>query len=209
MTGMTVVVIYIKKFPNEETERKNMSKIFAVAALVGAAGFASANMVDLVEVDNGGLLGPDYRTFDLVVTVDPGDDWTSASATAMVDGVFYQDALGSDIEPGQALVDLSRRWRLTRSSPLRTPSLTASTPASPTAPCGTGDTDVAATWFDTPDTGDGVFTIARFSFTGDLWISGALTYAASGGTLFDYSLTTVPAPASIALLGLAGLIRRR
>ncbi len=184
-----------------------MSKIFAVAALVGAAGFASANMVELVEVDNGGLL-PGYRTFDLVVTVDAGDDWTSASINAVSTGVFYQDGVGGDTEPNSALFGVFPELEFDSFFANPPALFDGSNPGFADGPLWT-DSTVAATWFDTPDSGGGVFTVARFTFTGELEGAGAMTYALSGGQLFDYSFNTIPAPASIALLGLAGLIRRR
>jgi hypothetical protein len=186
-----------------------MSKIFAVAALVGAAGFASANMVDLVVVDNGGLL-PGF-TYDLVVTVDAGDDWTSASIMGDTDGVFYQDAVGGDAEPNSALFGVFPELEFDSFFANPPALFDGSNPGFADGPVWT-DSTVTATWFDTnTDDLGGTYTIARFttdSVDGYLHVEGAMTYALTGGQLFDYSIT-VPAPASIALLGLAGLIRRR
>ncbi len=185
-----------------------MSKIFAVAALVGAAGVASANMVDLVAVDNQGLVSG--FTYDLVVTVDvSGDDWTSASIAANTDGTFFQHGFGGDAEPSQALVNAfpDLAYDSFFAAP---PILFDDIPGFAEGPVWTAST-VTATWFDTDNTGLGTFTIARFttdSADGFLHVEGAVTYAATGGELFDYSIT-VPAPASAALLGLAGLVSRR
>jgi hypothetical protein len=197
-----------------------MSKIFAVAALVGAAGFASANMVDLVQVDNttgnADSLHPNFDnegwfTYDLVVTVDDGDDWTSASMDALTDGVFIQHSLGGNGDPSPALIGLYPA--LAFDSFFDSP---------PTVLDGNGpggfaegpiwtDSTVTATWFDVDDTGGGTFTLARLTFDspdGFLTVAGAMTYANTGGELFPYEIT-VPAPASAALLGLAGLVSRR
>jgi hypothetical protein len=207
----------------------------AIALLVGAS-TALGNSMELVEVDNttgnADALYPAFddagwRTFDLVVNVDAGDDWLATSAHpagvvqpgevvfgsyhglgSVTDGLFFQHTLGTDVEPNSALFAIypAIEFDTFFANP---PILFDSPGASFAAGPDWTDQTLYAVWFDTPDTGGGDFTIARFTFQGDLWVEGYTQFKSAGGELFGYSLTTVPAPGSLALLALAGLIRRR
>ncbi|HEB61262.1 MAG TPA: PEP-CTERM sorting domain-containing protein [Phycisphaeraceae bacterium] len=194
-----------------------MSKIFAVAAVVFAAGAASAGIVSttLVPVDNSAAdaqipgFSTTYDTYDLVIEVEAGDDWTSTSAEATTTGLFYDDALGGDTA-------VPAFWPVFPALEFDSYYLNTEGPAGPLGFAGAVISDPSfksATWFDTPPNGgDGVFAVARYTVDegADLTIVGAHTTIDGGGTLYTYSVTTVPAPGTLALLGLGGLaIRRR
>ncbi len=208
----------------------------AIALLVGAS-TALGNSMELVEVDNttgnADSLYPAFddagwRTFDLVVNVDAGDDWLATSAHpagvvqpgevvfgsyhgqgTQTDGAFFQHSLGSNNDPNPALVAVYPALAFDSFFDSPTDILDGSGPGGFAAGPDWTDQTLYAVWFDTPDTGGGDFTIARFTFQGDLWVEGYTQFKSAGGELFGYSLTTVPAPGSLALLALAGLIRRR
>ncbi|MFG0251739.1 MAG: hypothetical protein ACF8NJ_02560 [Phycisphaerales bacterium JB038] len=211
------------------------ARLSAIGLLVSASAALGHSMA-LVEVDNTtgnadsfypGFDDAGWRTFDLVVTVDPGDDWLATSAHpagvvqpgevvfgnyhgqgSVTDGLFFQHTLGGNEEPNSALFSLYPALEFD-SFFANPPALFDGESASFAAGPDWTDQSVYAVWFDTPDYGDGTFSIARFTFTGDLWVEGYTQFRTSGGDLFGYSLTTVPAPANLALMGLAGLIRRR
>lgn len=214
--------------PRAETdnvERKHMNASYTMVALLGASCVASANMVSLVQVDNTTFgLDPvypnfdteDWQTTDLVVHVDPGDDWTSASAYAVTNGGYFQHYAGNDYEPNPGLIvpfpALAFDTFFTNPP---TPFFDGNYPVFSAGPIWTVST-VAASWYDTQNTGGGNFTIARFTYKypfpnpgqATLQIQGFVTYANSGSQQFPFEFT-VPAPGSAALLGLSGLLARR
>ncbi len=124
------------------------------------------------------------QCFDLQVVMTDGDDWTSTDATASVDGAFYQHpAFDADV-PQQNL------WTtfpsLEFDSFFSAPNFTA--PGFALGPDVTPDT-MSAIWFDTPDTGTGTYTIARFTVTSGtlLALSGQSTAAYTDGELHPFS----------------------
>ncbi|MFG0251740.1 MAG: hypothetical protein ACF8NJ_02565 [Phycisphaerales bacterium JB038] len=209
---------------------------FTAAALLVSASPALGHSMAFLEVDNTtgntDSFHPNFddegwRTFDLVVTVDPGDDWTSATVHpagvvqpdevhfgafhgqgTQTDGLFFQHVAGGDSEPSPALFTAFPALEVD-SFFVNPPELFDGDSANFAIGPEWTDQTLRAMWFDTPDHGDGIFTLLRLTFTGDVWVEGYLTFKQSGGDLFGYSFTSVPAPASLALLGLAGLVRRR
>jgi hypothetical protein len=211
------------------------ARLTAIGLLVCASS-AQGHSMALVEVDNTignadsfypGFDDEGWRTFDLVLTVADGDDWLTASVHpagvvqpdevtfgtfhgqgTQTDGVLFQHAAGSDIEPSAALLPIYPA--------LEFDSFFANPPAlfdgeNPSFALGPDWTDqtVKAVWFDTPNHGGGTFTLLRLTFTGDVWVEGYVTFRSTGGDLLGFSLTTVPAPSGVVLFGLAGLVRRR
>ncbi len=204
-----------------------MRNLFAAAIVLAAGSVATAAMSHFIElVDNTSGYGdsqapttPNHYTFDLKVNVSGGDDWTSSEGNlAVSSGTLYQHPFGSDADPSQALINSFPA--LAYDSFFAAPGTLfdgVNAPGFAAGPVWT-PTSVSATWFDTPDTGNGVFTIARFTIiapdvpgNGLLGnISGTSTAKLTGGQLLPYDLDlVVPAPGSAALLGLAGLALRR
>jgi hypothetical protein len=109
-----------------------MSKYLAAAALLLAAGAASADLsFSLVPVDNTNgdaedpLFSTTWDTYDMVVTVTGDDDWTAAEALITVDApatIFQHPFENADQSP-----------RTPRSSVLSPPSSSIATSALPAA----------------------------------------------------------------------------
>ncbi len=200
-----------------------MRNLFAAAIVLAAGSIASASVSHyLLPVDNtSGYVdsqaptSADHYTFDLMISVTGGDDWTSSAVVGnLTAGTFYQHPFGGDTEPNSAL--FGSFPALAYDSFFAAPAALFDNinPGFASGPVWT-DTTVTATWFDTPDTGDGDYTLARFTIyapggpVGTL--VGSSTAKLSGGDLIPFNLNIpIPAPGSAMLLGLAGLaIRRR
>ncbi|MFG0251737.1 MAG: hypothetical protein ACF8NJ_02550 [Phycisphaerales bacterium JB038] len=185
-----------------------MSKLSFTAALFIAAGTISANVVYIDWVDNGNLI-PGYSTFDLMVAVDPGDDWTSASITAnVINGEFFQHDVGGDAEPNSALFAVFPALEYDSFFANPPALFDGLNPGFASGPIWTS-TSIEAVWFDTLDSGGGDFTLARFTITEGAYLVGGgdVTYRNSGGDLYPYILW--PTPGTAAPLLLAGLACRR
>ncbi|MFO0837616.1 MAG: PEP-CTERM sorting domain-containing protein [Phycisphaerae bacterium] len=169
-----------------------------------------------------------YYSFDLMVTVDPGDDWTQSSTSGtggahMAGGSFFDHPLNlgtssGDNPPSAGLLPL-------------VPSLgydsyyqsTDSTTPSYAGSLNNTASDRTATWFSTPpNAGPGTWRVARFTVKVDpsnigpntiLRVRGVHTTRVGSGTLFPFDVAAaVPEPSTLALValgGLFGLIRRR
>jgi hypothetical protein len=204
-----------------------MRNLFAAAIVLTAGSIAAAGVShSIMAVDNmsgyGDTQAPtsaDHYTFDLMITVTGGDDWTSSAAdVVLTSGTFFQHPFGGDAEPNSAL--FGSFPALEYDSFFASPAalFDGANPGFASGPDWT-DTTVSATWFDTPDDGDGTFTIARFTILAPTVpgdgvlgsIVGSSTAKLTGGDLIAFNLPiAVPAPGSAMLLGLAGLaIRRR
>lgn len=188
-----------------------------IAVLVALACSASAQIKTLlVEVPT--TLGPGYETFDLVVVVPHGNDWTSTSMKAeMSGGVFFQHPLGGNTAPDTTLfglaptlkwdtfVTFAESWPNTPTQG-KTPGFAGQPTFNPTF--------INATWFDVPPNGGpGPWVVARVSVADlqpgwQLKLSGAHTFII-GEPLHPYSFI-VPEPASAAafLVGLVLVARR-
>jgi hypothetical protein len=127
------------------------------------------------------------KTFDLQVETTGGDDWTSTDATASIDGTIYQHP-NFDSDVSQATL-----WGTFPSVEFDS-FFTAPTFEVPGFADGPNITNnsMSAIWFDTANTGEGVFTIARYTVTAGttLSISGTSTAANTDGDLipFDFSV---------------------
>jgi hypothetical protein len=205
-----------------------MRNLFAAAIVLAAGSVASADLMHYVElVDNssgqGDTLSPitaDHYTFDLKVDVTGGDDWTSSAVTGTLStGTFYQHALGGNGDPSPALIGIYPGLAFDSFFDSPPTLLDGNGPGGFASGPTWTDSTVDATWFDVDDTGDGTYTIARFTvFAENLpgnglvgTLVGTSTAKLTGGDLLPFDLDMiVPAPGSAMLLGLAGLaIRRR
>ncbi len=169
-----------------------------------------------------------YYAFDLVVTVDAGDDWTQSSTpvpggATIVGGTFFDHPLNAgtasgDNPPNAGLLPLvpslayDSYYQATDGT---SPSYAGTLTNQPTLR--------RATWFSTPpNAGAGSHRIARFTvrvLPGDvgpntiLRIAGVHTTRVGAGTLFPFDVSAaIPEPSTMLLLGLGGLcglIRRR
>jgi hypothetical protein len=180
-------------------------KALLLTASVGLAAFApssSANWVCMRPVDNTtGNLDPTYptfddegwRTFDLIVFVDAGDDWTSATIDLeFYDGTFFQHDLGGDMEPPSALIDPIPALEFDSFFANPPALFDGINPRFADGPYWT-DSTIQGTWYDLNDTGEGCFRIFRFT-TQATQIFGEVeaTYTNSGGQQFSYDLSWPP-----------------
>ena len=196
-----------------------MSKVLAAAALVFAAGTAYGEdeiltMTHfLMPVDNtsGDLEIPGfsdtYDTYDLMVEVTGGDDWTSTAAEAFTDTMFWEHPTNNEDFPQSGF------WGLREA--LEYDSFYSATPnweVPGFAGAVVNDPQFrSATWLATPPNGgNGTFTLARYTVEegGFLEVVGTSTSAFGGAILDSFSLF-IPAPSTAALLGLGGLLARR
>ncbi|MCK4872794.1 MAG: hypothetical protein KAS72_08730 [Phycisphaerales bacterium] len=124
------------------------------------------------------------RTFDLQVVMTEDDDWTSTSATIGIDGTLYQHPT-FDADTPQ-----SGWWSLFPS--LEFDSVFSArdfeAPAFVEGPTVTTDS-MSAVWFDTLNTGNGTYTIGRFTVTTGtlLTVTGTSTAAHTFGELHPFS----------------------
>lgn len=168
---------------------------------------------------------PYYNVRILVnVTDTPGvgpDDWTTTGLTASVTGAtFYQDAMNDTNPPNSGFFGLVPDSEYT--SYYTTPADYPNTAFTGTAigfALGPNDTPTSlrADYFDTIDSGNGLFYIVSITVIpdGPDWSGRVdIEYSAAntGGELFPYGFDIpIPEPGSLALLALGGLalIRRR
>ncbi len=127
------------------------------------------------------------QSFDLEAVVSMGDDWTSTDATVSVDGEMYQhpeyDSSVPQIQLWGAFPAL-----------VYDSFFSARNFAEPGFASGPDviSNGMSAIWFDVPDTGDGNYTIGRFTVTSGttLTVTGTSTSRDGGGDLqpFEFSM---------------------
>ncbi|MCK4872889.1 MAG: PEP-CTERM sorting domain-containing protein [Phycisphaerales bacterium] len=205
-----------------------MSKFLAVAVIFAAGAAQGDIMHSFVQQVNTGAdaeipgFSTTYQTWDLIVTVtdtdDPPpaipDDWTSTAATATTDGVWFDHIMDDTGGTGNGVTDNPPNPAFFPAFPaLEFDSFYAAglwnAPGYATLPTTVGGVK-NATWFDSVDSGNGTYVIARYTFgiSDYFTIAGTSTAKNTGGELFPFNFV-VPAPGSIALLGLGALVARR
>lgn len=205
--------------------------LVSAVLIASCASVAPAEIaLQIVRIDNtaGNAEIPGFSdthvTFDLQVVVTGADDWTAiaAEANALNSLTFYQHEFGymDGTPPKQTFfgsfpaLEFDSYWS---AAAVIGPGESGIAPWFGDVPIQT-DTELQAMWYDTVDTGDGIFTLARYTFANvtpdDVFlgtVSGNATARNTGGDLIQFHFDfIVPTPASIApmLLGLA-LVRRR
>lgn len=133
--------------------------------------------------DNPALAGK--KCFDLQVVMSNGDDWTASEVEATLDGTFYQDPDGADfaLQPlwgSNPSMQFDSFWCGPNFS---IPSFAVTPEIEPGF--------LAGTWFDTTTTGNGTFTLARFTCLSGttLEIVGNSTTAEGSSTLFPFAFS--------------------
>jgi hypothetical protein len=126
------------------------------------------------------------QTFDLQVNVTSADDWTAAEVTAAIDGTFYQHPVADADTPQPTF------WAAFPS--LEYDSFFSgrdfAAPGFAEGPFNT-DSQIEASWFDTVDTGNGTYTLARFTVTSGttLTVNGNATGKNTGGILQPFGFS--------------------
>ncbi len=127
------------------------------------------------------------QTFDLEAVVSLSDDWTSTDVTVSIDGEFYQHPSFDSSVPQTQLWDLYPSLSFDSFFSARD----YAEPGFAAGPDVTNNT-MSAIWFDVPDTGDGTYTIGRYTVTSGTTItmSGTSTARHTYGELipFDYTM---------------------
>ncbi|MCK4872887.1 MAG: hypothetical protein KAS72_09195 [Phycisphaerales bacterium] len=207
--------------------------LFAAAIVLSAGAVANAGVIhSVVPVDNTAAdaevpgFSSNHYTFDLMVTVDADDDWTSISATATIDDVWFDHVMDDTGGTGNGLTDNPPNPAFFPAFPaLEFDSFYAAglwnAPGYATSPTTVGGVK-DATWFDTNVNEGGTYTLARFTIIADPGLPGGTILGSLAGfsTMrntagdpwnYDLNFVVVPAPGSAAMLGLAGLVglRRR
>lgn len=156
-----------------------------------------------------------YKTFDLVVTVSPGSDWTSAELRGVLtQGSFFNHPVGGNNYPNPLLFPSAPAlpYDTYITAPNNTPpGAQLSHPIDASGSPIFNPTLVSAAWADFSNTGSGVFTIARLTMTTDAigTFTGQVVEAgATSGVPFSF---VVPEPSllSIGALYSVVLARRR
>jgi C1A family cysteine protease len=125
------------------------------------------------------------RTFDLQVIITDDDDWTATGLNLTSDATFYNHAYGTDVpQPGfwPSFAGLAYDTFFSARD--------FAVPGFAEGPFFTGG-DVQASWFDTVDTGNGVYTIGRFTLTSGstMTVAGNSTAKNTGGLLHPFEFT--------------------
>lgn len=219
--------------------KKALGLITVLAVVASASATLSHSLASVANPVPLGGLGA--QTFDLKVTTTGTDDWTSTNMQAVISDNskhWYNDAFGGNGTPNPAFIPIapSLAFDTFVTSPGSYPNTNDGTApgfAQPPAPVFDRAT-TSAIWFDTVNSADGMYTIARLTIFSDTdrppltaavlgtpglgalvaTIQGTTTAKNSGGQLlsFAFGLYQVPEPATLSLLvlgGLVGLVRRR
>jgi hypothetical protein len=123
------------------------------------------------------------KCYDLQVVITDNDDWTASGVVVSVDGMFYQHGIADADTPQSNF--WSAMPSLEYDSFFCTRDFTS--PGFAEGPFNSDD-EIVASWFDTVNTGNGTYTIARFTVTSGttLHIEGDSTANHTGGQLHHY-----------------------
>lgn len=172
--------------------------------IVLASSLSADVSTSLVEKQNS--LGPNTATYDLVVHVNPGDDWTSSTIKAVLTGgTFFQHPQGSNGAPDPNLFAFhpTLMWDTFVTTPEYWPNSSTGPFSGPSGSFQPTQIDTA--WFDLPPNGGGGdWVVARLSVENltpgwSLAVKGDHTSVLGGPTLYSYELV-VPEPGPAAFL---------
>jgi len=189
-----------------------MKKLLATTAVLALGAAASADI-------SAYLVGPTAVTltagsaeyYDVYVSVTNGDDWTVAGMRATTDTDFYQDAMNDGNPPNPAFFGFVPDSEFTSfyTSPADWPNAGYDGAIVGIAAMNDGPGVLDADYFDTVNTGDGDFMVARITILNGGTLAGEFLYASVNNPTLQTLI--LPEPASLALLVLGGLVvaRRR